>query len=142
MADKRLLDRREFTVDAVLAALSGVAISISACGGGGGGTDYASPSAPSAAPPTAASASGDEEGSVSNNHGHSAVVTGAQLLAGNAVQLDIRGSADHTHAVTLSVEAVQAIKQGRAVQADSTTTTAHVHTVVFNGDTGESPSGY
>ena len=37
MSEKNGLTRREFSVAAALAALSGVAISISACGGGGGG---------------------------------------------------------------------------------------------------------
>ncbi len=34
MKERETLDRREFTLAAVLAALSGVTITISACGGG------------------------------------------------------------------------------------------------------------
>jgi hypothetical protein len=139
MKTNRLLDRREFTSEALLAALSGVAITISACGGGGG---YSSPSAPSTPSPTAGSGTSDEVGAVSNNHGHSAVVTAVQLLSANAVQLDIRGNADHTHAVTLSVDAILAIKAGRAAQTDSTTTGGHIHTVTFNSDSSEPPSQY
>ncbi len=40
MKEEKTLDRREFTLAAAMAALSGVAITISACGGGG------SPSSP------------------------------------------------------------------------------------------------
>jgi hypothetical protein len=141
MGQGRLLDRREFTADAVLAALSGVVITISGCGGGGGG-GYSSPSAPSAPSPTAGSGTTDEVGSISDNHNHRAVVTAAQLVAANAVQLDIRGTADHTHTVTLTAEAVQAIRAGRAVQTDSTTTGDHRHTVTFNSDSSEPASPY
>jgi hypothetical protein len=37
---------------------------------------------------------------ISANHGHSAVITGAQLTAGGAVELNIRGTATHAHTVT------------------------------------------
>ncbi len=138
----RLIDRREFTAEAVLAALSGVAITITACGGGGGGySSPSSPTAPSNPPPTTSNA-GDEVGSISNNHNHSALVTAAQLVAANLVQLDIRGTADHTHTVTLSVDAIQAIKAGQAVKTDSTSTNAHLHTVTFNSEAPEPPAQY
>jgi hypothetical protein len=137
MNQTRLVDRREFTAGAVLAALSGVVITISSgCGGGG----YSSPSSPSA--PAASGGSPDKVGSISDNHGHSAVVTGAELLAGNLVQLDIRGTADHTHTVMVTPGAVQAIKAGGPVLTDSTSTNAHTHTVTFNADSSQPPSRY
>ena len=61
----RLLDRREFTAEAALAALAGVVITISGCGGGG----YSSPSSPDM-PAPAGGGSSDESGTISNNHGH------------------------------------------------------------------------
>ena len=70
------------------------------------------------------------------------MVTGAQLLVGNALQLDIRGSADHTHMVTLTAGAIQAIQAGRPAVTDSTSSTGHVHSVTFNGDSPETPSHY
>jgi hypothetical protein len=137
MKQARLIDRREFTAEAVLATLTGVVITLSGCGSGGG---YSSPSSPSpSSPPTAAA--GDDVGSISNNHGHTAVVTGVQLVAGNAVQLDIRGSADHTHTVTLSTDAIRAIRAGTPVITDSTSTD-HQHTVTFNGEAQGDPSRY
>ena len=137
MKHERLLDRREFTAEAALAALAGVMITVSGCGGGGGGGGYSSPSSPSTP-----SAGTDKSGTISSNHGHLAVVTGAQLIAGNAVQLDIRGSADHTHVVTLTTAAIQAIQAGRPAVTDSTSSTGHVHSVTFNRESPEAPSNY
>ena len=139
MKQKRLLDRREFTAEAALAALAGVVITVSGCGGGGGG--YSSPSSPST-PSAAGGNSSDESGTISSNHGHLAVVTGAQLIVGGAVQLDIRGSADHTHVVTLAADAIQAIQAGRPAVTDSTSSTGHVHSVTFNSESPEAPSRY
>lgn len=132
-----LIDRREFTAQAVLATLTGVVITLSGCGSGG----YSSPSSPSGASPATAAA-GDQVGAVSDNHGHLAVVTSVQLVAGNAVQLDIRGSADHTHTVTLSIAAIQAIRAGTAVITDSTSATDHLHTVTFNANSPDAPARY
>ncbi len=140
MEDKRFLDRREFTAEAVLAALSGVVILVSetACGGGSGSM---SPTSPAPNPPTGGTSS-DKVGQISNNHGHSAVVTAAQLLAGNQVQLDIRGQANHSHFVTLTHDTLQAISAGVTVSTDSTTTNGHDHTVTFNPASGDPGSGY
>ena len=143
MKHERLLDRREFTAEAALAALAGVMITVSGCGGGGGGGGYSSPSSPSTpSAGTGGGSSSDKSGTISSNHGHLAVVTGAQLIAGNAVQLDIRGSADHTHTVTLTAAAIQAIQAGRPAVTDSTSSTGHVHSVTFNSESPEAPSNY
>jgi len=127
------LSRREFTAAAALAALSGVVITIteSACGG----SSY-SPSSPSATPapaPTATpTASGDKVGVVSSNHGHSAVITGAQLTAAGAVKLDITGAATHSHSVELTGAEVTAIAGGAKTSKESSTDSGHSHTVTFN----------
>jgi hypothetical protein len=136
MQNTRFLGRREFTADAVLAMLSGVAILISEAACGGGST---SPMSPAPLPPTGDGS--DKVGQISTNHGHSAVVTAAQLLAGNQVQLDIRGQADHTHFVTLAQDALQNIAAGKLVATDSTTTSGHAHTVTFNPATPDPGSG-
>jgi len=135
MKHERLLDRREFTAQAALVALAGVVITISGCGGS------SSPSSPST-PSAAGGSPSDKSGTISDNHGHLAVVTGAQLIAGNVVQLDIRGSADHTHTVTLTAEAIQAIQAGRAAVTDSTGASGHAHSVTFNSESLETPSRY
>ena len=127
MEPKLIIGRREFTREAVLVALSGVAITVSGCG--------------SDSNPMSPSPSG-RQGAISANHGHQAVVTDAQITAGNAVQVELRGTADHAHTASLIAIAVQAIGEGRAVQTSSTTTTSpslgtHLHTVTFNAGAGE-----
>jgi hypothetical protein len=124
MAERKTdLGRREFTLAAALAMLSGVAITISGCGsdspstpsGGGGGTG----------------GTGDKTGSISNNHGHRAVITATQL-AGGALSLDIRGEADHPHSVDLTQAELAAIAANTRVSKDSSSDAGHAHTVTFN----------
>src|SRR4029450_1710409 len=124
---QQTLDRREFTVAAVLAALSGVTITISSCGGSDTPTSNPTPN-PTPTPP----ASGDKSGSISGNHGHTAVITAAQLTAAGAINLDIMGQATHTHTVSLSAAEVTQISQGTQVAKASTTNDGHAHTVTFN----------
>lgn len=136
---KERMDRREFSVTVALAMLGGAAISLSqaACGGGdgyggggnptgssGGGDDYG--------PGGNADPGGGEVASISANHGHRAVITQAELTAGNGLNLDIQGSASHSHAVQLSGAEVVAIRGGQRVSKPSSSTDAHSHNVTFN----------
>lgn len=117
------LDRREFTVGAVMAVLAGVTITITGCGGGGGGTG----------PPTQPTPdNGDKLGNVSANHGHVARITAAELTAGNAITLQIRGSADHPHTVSLSAAEISSIRAGQRVGKGTSEDDFHTHTVTFN----------
>ena len=120
MKNAKTLNRREFTLVAAMAALSGVAITISACSGGGG----ASPSAPSA--------TGDRAGVIGDNHSHSAVITSGQLSAGGALNLNIRGASDHPHTVTLTAAEMTTIAGNSRVSKQSTTDDGHSHSVTFN----------
>jgi hypothetical protein len=126
MKDRDGLDRREFTVAAVLAALSGVTITISGCGGGGG----SSPTNPNPVPPTNP---GDKAASsIAGNHGHTAVIEAARLSSASTVALDIRGQADHPHSLELTAAQVQQIAANQRVSKESTVDQAHSHTVTFN----------
>jgi hypothetical protein len=121
--------RREFSLEAILAILSGVAITITGCGGG----DYgSSPSQPPATTPPPATGGGDKTGVISANHGHSAVVTAAQLSAGGGVNLDIQGMATHSHNVSLSADQVASIAANQRVSVSSSTNDSHDHQVTFN----------
>jgi hypothetical protein len=124
--DDSTLDRREFTRQSLLAMLSGVVITISGCGGSsGGGTNN----------PTPPANPGEERAEISANHGHSAVITAAELTAGNQLTVTLRGTvgvADHTHTVNLSSAEVVSIRDGARVSKPSTTEDAHNHTVTFN----------
>jgi len=127
------IDRRQFTLASAMALLSGVAITITetACGG----SSY-SPSSPTTTPtpnPTPTpSAGGDKVGTISSNHGHSAVVTAARITAGAAFSLDIQGSSSHPHTVELTVADLTAIAANQRVSKESSTDSAHSHTVTFN----------
>ncbi len=125
--DKKTLDRRQFTLATALAALSGVAITISAACGGSG---YSSPSSPSGG--TGATGATDKVGQISNNHGHSAVITAAQLTAGGALVLNIQGAATHNHTVSLSAAEIASIAANQRVAKESSVDNGHSHTVTFN----------
>lgn len=116
------IGRRDFTAAGILTLLSGVAISVSGCGGGS-----SSPSSPST--PTA---SGDKSGSISANHGHTAVLTAAQLQAAGAVALNIRGTSAHPHTVNLTAAQVASIAGGTRVTQTSSSDDGHTHDVTFN----------
>jgi hypothetical protein len=116
-------DRRAFTVASVLAVLGGVTITITGCGGD-------SPTAPSPPP-------GSVSGLVTANHGHAAFITAAELMANDAVSLQIRGGATHPHTVELSAQEVSQIGAGQRVSKTSTTDPSpdaglHNHVVTFN----------
>jgi len=133
MDESKSLDRREFTLAAALAMLSGVAITVSsACGSDYGGSPSPAGGDSGGSSGGSTSGSSDETGVVSNNHGHRAVITSAQLVAGGALQLDIRGDASHTHTVSLSADDMSAISVNQRVTKLSTTDVGHDHSVTFN----------
>jgi hypothetical protein len=121
------ISRREFTREWVLAMLAGAVITITGCsdsptepsqGGSGGG---------------GGSSTQDVSGVVSANHGHIATVTGVKITAGAAIaNLDIMGTATHTHTVSLTASQVQQIGTRQQVAVTSTTDAGHQHTVTFN----------
>jgi hypothetical protein len=118
MAKRDTLTRREFTVRSAMLALSGVAITISSgCSGGTTEPTYT-----------------DAVGTVASNHGHSAVVTAAQLSTADAIALQIQGSSSHTHTVELTSADLRAIRRGERVSKESglSPSGSHGHTVTFN----------
>jgi hypothetical protein len=129
MPEKELtlrIGRREFSRQAVIAILSAATITIVDCGGGGDSNPAPSPS------PNPNPGNGDVAGAISGNHGHSAVVLAAQITAGNAVSLDIRGTADHPHTLALSAAEVGMIGNRQTVAKTSSNDDGHMHTVTFN----------
>ena len=133
----RELKRRQFTQEASLAFLAGVVVTVADCGGGGGGN----PTGGSPTTTLAAAPSGSKSGTVQANHGHTAVITAAQLSAGGAVSLDISGTAGHSHIVELPAQAVTDVRDGRKVEKMSTMSD-HAHLVTFNAEVPEDPSRY
>jgi hypothetical protein len=124
-------DRREFTVAAALALLGGATITVSGCGGGMSNS------------PTGSRGPVDVSGSISGNHGHTAVITAAQLMAGGAVHLDLTAGTDgHRHSVDLSADEVVRIRSGNAVSRESTESEAHRHMVSFVAPASGPGPGY
>jgi hypothetical protein len=114
--ESRTLSRRE-----VMALLGGAVVTITACGGN-------SPSSPS----NGGGTSGDKSGVISGNHGHTASIDSGRLQAGNALDLDIRGSATHPHQVSLGASEVVQIRNGDRVSKTSSNDDGHTHQVTFN----------
>jgi uncharacterized membrane protein len=132
MADRMIgepLTRRDFTLAAALALLSGVAITVSGCGGGG---SSASPAAPSPTASGSTPTSSDRTGSISSNHGHSAVIASAQLGASGGITLNIQGTASHPHTVELTGAELSTIANNQRVSKESSSDASHTHTVTFN----------
>ncbi len=117
MPDENLVTRRAFTLESVMAILAAAAITIAGCGEADLG--------PSPPP-------GDNEGLVSNNHGHRAIVTAAQLTSPNTVTIDMRYRATHNHTLTLTATELAAIAENGSVVKVSSTDDGHNHTVTFN----------
>ena len=124
IGDPTSLTRREFTLEAALAILAGCVITVSdiAC------SDSTPPTTPT--PPASAPAA-DVNGTVSANHGHVAVITGAQMTAASAVALDIRGTATHAHTVMVAQADLTSLKGRQTVTLPSSTDNGHSHTVTF-----------
>jgi hypothetical protein len=102
-----------------------VRITISGCGGGGGTGGGGSPTQPTPS-------NGDRLGNITANHGHVARITAAELAAGNAVTLQIRGDSPHPHTVALSAADVVSIRNGQQVSRASSEDDFHTHTITFN----------
>ena len=119
MAKREMVSRREFTLRSAMLALGGVAVTLSSACSGDGPTE-----------PTYT----DATGSVNSNHGHTAVITSAQLSAGGALVLQIQGEGSHPHTVELTAADVRAIRDGVRVSKESTPSPSgsHAHTVTFN----------
>ena len=120
--------RRTFIGAAAAALFAGVVIQITGCS-----TDDKED------PGTGNTGDGAKTGSVLSNHPapHKAVITKAQLDAGGQLTLEIQGSSDHGHSVTLTADQVADIKAGDHAMTSSTSFTpsggsGHSHVVMFN----------
>jgi hypothetical protein len=114
--EKTGIGRREFIGTAAAALFAGVLIQVTGC----------------SSDDSVSVQEGDVAGSVSDNHGHSAVITKASIDAGGTLTLDIKGSAGHTHTLTLTAEDMAKIKAKTHVMNSSSTSGGHAHSVMFN----------
>ncbi len=112
--------RREFLRHMAVTGLVLPAIAIAGCDSGDGGVVKEE-----------ATGLSNRSGSITNNHGHTVVLTEAQLQAGAAVTLDLTQGGGHTHTVALSADQVQAIEGGDTVSVTSSVNSGHSHNVTF-----------
>lgn len=66
---------------------------------------------------------------ISANHGHSLVVSAADVAAGKTRSYSIAGTSSHDHTVTISTAQFAALAMGKAVSVLSTNGAGHTHTV-------------
>ena len=119
-----LMDRRAFNVAWAYALLGGATITIAGCGS----DSSPNPNAPNNPPAPVT----DKTGAVSNNHGHAATITAAQLTAGGALEINIQSTGTHGHTLNLSASEIVQIRDGARVSKESGSTNGHTHTVTFN----------
>ena len=121
LASCRSRTRREFTLEAALAILAGCVITVTETACGSSSTTTPTPVTPVA----------DVNGVVAANHGHIAVITGAQITAGGALSLNIQGTSSHNHTVAVSQADLTTLKNRQTVTSTSSTDASHSHTVTF-----------
>jgi hypothetical protein len=127
-----MLDRRAFVRGSMLALLGGATVTIVGCGD-------ASLTAPTAVPQAAPPVPSDVVGNIASNHGHVAMITGAQLTAQGGLSLSIRGTSSHDHIVELSASEVSDVRRLARVSKLSSGT-SHTHMVVFNEESAPTSS--
>jgi hypothetical protein len=107
-----------------LALLGGASLA-AACGGSADGP--AAMQGPSG--DCAANGSG---ATIGGNHGHVLVVSKADIVAGAQKTYDIRGTADHTHQVTLTAADMASLQQNIGAHEASTVTLSHSHSIAVS----------
>ena len=114
------ISRKQFLMTGV-AAIGALDLAATA----GCGSDDTGPAAPAGEGCQSGSAAVDIDG----NHGHALVVSAADVAAGVAKTYDIRGSATHSHEVTLSPLHFTKLKARESILVESTPTD-HTHPVI------------
>lgn len=67
--------------------------------------------------------------SISGNHGHTLTVQKSEIMTAAAKMYDIKGTADHTHMVTISAGAFGMLASNQSVMTVSTTGDNHTHSI-------------
>jgi len=129
MSEHRL-DRRSFNVAWAYALLGGAAISIGC--GSDTPTGSSSNNSGSGSNSGGTASATDKEGQVSANHGHRALITAAQLTAGNDLEMNIQDTGTHGHTIRLTAAQIVSVRNGTRVSVETSTTQSHTHTVTFN----------
>jgi hypothetical protein len=68
---------------------------------------------------------------IAANHGHALTISAADKMAGVAKDYDIKGSADHSHTVSLAADDFADLSGGTVVIVTSSTDAGHSHDVTI-----------
>ena len=113
------MTRKQF-LQSVLGVGAG-AVALAACGGDdGGGTTIDAPAGNTCTTPT---------NQIAGNHGHTLVVSLADVNAAADKTYDITGAAPHSHMLTVTAAQFGQIKNGQTLNITSTSGGGHTHTV-------------
>jgi hypothetical protein len=122
-----MMTRKQFlgTLFRGTAVAAGGATLLSGCSDDGGGTPSDAPSG------TGNCNANGTTVAIGTDHGHSLVVTKADIAAAASKTYDIRGSSGHTHSVTLTMAHFQALAANQIVMVQSTPggIDSHTHSV-------------
>jgi hypothetical protein len=138
--DPHDMTRRKFLGTLTGALAAGIVVQIFGCTEAEHAAGPAAPACPDGHALGKTAASLDRTGAVSANHGHAATVTGAVQDAGIAHTLNIQGTSDHNHTVSLTTTDIYNLRTGAAVSKTSSSTGGHTHTVTFAMITSSTPT--
>ena len=79
--------------------------------------------------PPAACGNGAKASAISDNHGHSLVVSKADVAAGTPKTYSIRGAASHAHQISITAAQFKTLKTGKSLGIASSNALSHAHTV-------------
>jgi hypothetical protein len=68
---------------------------------------------------------------IASNHGHALTISATDKMTGAAKEYDIKGSADHSHMVSLSADDFADLASGTIVIVTSSTNEGHSHDVTI-----------
>jgi len=78
---------------------------------------------------TDCSTNGMSASTIAGNHGHSLVVTSADVAAGTSKTYNISGSSGHSHSVTISEAQFTALQNSEEIVVNSSSGNSHTHAI-------------
>jgi len=123
------MDRKTFLKKTAQAALIGIpAVSILACS-----NDDTANGDPNLDPDQAdCLANGANASAISNNHGHTLIVSRADIDAGTEKSYAIQGSSGHNHTITLSAANFTELITAKSIVVESSRDNSHRHDVTVS----------
>jgi hypothetical protein len=138
MKNTNPITRREFIESTTVLALaaSGAGLLLAACGEDNPSTAGAQPGTGQPQPPSTQPGRCERDGTMASfnpsGDGHTLSVSREDVTAGVPKSYDVRGSATHTHTVTLTAEDFDSLKRDETIQTRTTVTLGHTHLVTVS----------